>query len=110
MLLFFLPIQAFTQTTGKASWYGGSFHGRKTASGEIFSKHKHTCAHRTYPFGTILKVTNIKNNKSVTVRVNDRGPFKKGRIIDLSEAAAKHIEIDGVGTVFIEVVRESKRT
>ncbi|MCK4755525.1 septal ring lytic transglycosylase RlpA family protein [candidate division WOR-3 bacterium] len=93
--------------SGKASYYGDKFHGKKTASGEVFNKWDYTCAHKKLPFGTKLKVTNLKNKKSVIVKVNDRGPFVKGRIIDLSYAAAKKIDMikDGVIKVKIEKVR-----
>lgn len=77
--------------TAEISFYGGKFHGRNTANGEIFNKNDLTAAHKTYPFGTILKVTNPTNNKSVVVRVNDRGPYVKGRCIDLSEYAFAQI-------------------
>lgn len=89
--------------TGKASYYADKFNGRKTASGEKFRNSKLTAAHKTLPFGTKVKVTNVKNGKSVKVRINDRGPFVAGRIIDLSKKAAKKIDIDkvGVGTVKI---------
>ncbi|QQR82059.1 MAG: septal ring lytic transglycosylase RlpA family protein [Deltaproteobacteria bacterium] len=89
---------------GLASWYGGKFHGRKTASGEKFDKNDFTCAHRTLPFGTLLKVTNLANEKSVTVRVSDRGPAIKSRLIDVSQAAARDLEMLGTGTaeVFVE--------
>lgn len=92
---------------GKASYYGEKFHGRKTASGEIFNKWAYTCAHKKLPFNTKVKVTNLKNQKTVVVRVNDRGPFVKGRIIDLSFAAAKKIGMvkDGVVKVKVEVIR-----
>lgn len=92
---------------GMASYYGSKFHGRKTASGEIFNKWDYTCAHKKLPFGTKLKVTNLKNKKSVIVRINDRGPFIKGRIIDLSYAAAKKIKMikQGTAKVKIEIVR-----
>lgn len=92
---------------GKASYYGEEFHGRKTASGEIFNKWDYTCAHKKLPFDTRIKVTNLKNQRTVIVRVNDRGPFVKGRIIDLSFAAAKKIGMikDGVVKVKIEVLR-----
>lgn len=76
-------------TWGKASWYGDYFHGRETANQEIFNKNLLTAAHKTLPFNTYLLVTNLKNNKQVIVRVNDRGPYIAGRQIDLSEAAAK---------------------
>ena len=77
--------------TGKASFYAKKFSGRKTASGERLHHDSLTCAHRTYPFGTLLKVTNPANGKSVIVRVTDRGPYVRGRIIDLSVRAAKEI-------------------
>jgi rare lipoprotein A len=98
---------SFGPREGMASYYGKEFNGRKTASGERFSNSKFTAAHRELPFGTMVKVTNLANGKSVTVRVNDRGPFKKSRIIDLSYAAAKTIGIVGPGTgkVRIEVVK-----
>lgn len=83
--------------TGIASWYGPGFNGRKTASGERFNMHKLTAAHKTLPFGTVLEITNPENNKSITVKVNDRGPFIKGRVLDLSYAAAKAIGILGAG-------------
>ncbi len=84
--------------TGKASWYGPGFHGRPTASGEAYDRRDLTAAHRTLPFGTKVKVTNLNNGKSVEVEINDRGPFKKKRIIDLSEAAAKALKMKKSGT------------
>ena len=89
--------------TGKASFYANKFNGRKTASGEIFYGKNYTCAHRFLPFGTILKVTNLLNNRFVVVRVNDRGPFVKGRIIDLSLRAAKDINMIGAGTANVKI-------
>jgi len=88
-----------------ASWYGREFNGRPTSSGEIFNMNMKTCAHREYPFGTKLKVTNASNNRAVECTVNDRGPFAAGRDIDLSYAAAKEIGLTGRGTsrVVIEV-------
>lgn len=90
---------------GYATYYGPGFHGKKTASGEVFDMYGMTCAHRTLPFGTMLIVTNLSNNKSVKVRVNDRGPFVEGRILDLSYGAAKKIGIDGKELVRIEIVK-----
>ncbi len=92
---------------GKASYYGQEFHGRKTASGEVYDRGGLTCAHKDLPFGTRVKVTNLANNRSVVVRVNDRGPWVKGRIIDLSYAAAQKIDMirDGIIEVKIEVVK-----
>lgn len=83
---------------GVASWYGAEFHGRPTASGEIYNMYDYTCAHREYPFGTKLKVINLKNNKDVVCTVNDRGPFIPGRDIDLSYASAKKIDLIATGT------------
>lgn len=84
---------------GLASWYGGKFHGRKTASGERFDEDKLTCAHRTLPFGTELLVMNPATGKACTVTVNDRGPYHGKRVIDLSKAAARKLGIKGVGRV-----------
>ena len=89
---------------GIASWYGPRFQGRATANGETFNMHELTCAHRTLPLGTWLRVTNLRNRKSVLVRVNDRGPMVDGRIVDLSYAAAKAVGIDGLGKVRLEKV------
>jgi rare lipoprotein A len=93
--------------TGIASWYGKPFHGRRTASGDVYDMHKLTAAHRTLPFGVKVRVTNLENHRTVVVRITDRGPFKKGRIIDLSLAAAKKLKMveDGVVKVKIAVVR-----
>lgn len=96
-----------TPISGKASWYGAKHHGKQTASGERFNQHQLTAAHRTLAFGTRVKVTNTLNNKSVTVRVNDRGPYSKGRVIDLSRAAANKIDMinSGVAPVKLHVLR-----
>lgn len=83
---------------GIASWYGGKFQGRRTANGEVYDKYKLTAAHKTLPFNSIVEVTNINNEKTVIVRINDRGPFVKGRIIDLSKKAANMIEMEKTGT------------
>lgn len=93
--------------SGRASYYGDFFHGRRTASGERFDIHKFTAAHRTLPFGTRVKVTNLRNNKAVILKINDRGPHVKSRIIDLSKAAAKAIDLMryGAAKVSIEVVK-----
>ncbi|SFG71839.1 septal ring lytic transglycosylase RlpA family protein [Pontibacter chinhatensis] len=94
---------------GEASWYGSRYHGRKTSSGEIYNKNKMTAAHKTLPFGTVVKVTNLDNNQWVIVRINDRGPFVGDRIIDVSEAAAQKLDFhsQGIGNVKVEVL-ESK--
>lgn len=89
--------------TGVASYYATKFHGRKTASGEIFHKDSLTAAHKTLPFGTKVRVTNLKNNKSVIVKVNDRGMQGKKRIIDLSPAAAKELNMIGSGLIKVKV-------
>ena len=91
---------------GSASWYGKKFHGRPTASGEIYDMYKLTAAHKKLPLGTYVKVTNLSNGKSVIVKINDRGPYVKGRIIDLSYAAAKKIGMvkKGVQKVKIEAI------
>ena len=87
LLLAFIFLTSFDNDIYKASYYGKKFHGRKTASGEIFDMNKSTAAHNKLKFGTIVKVTSIATNKSVIVRINDRGPFIKGRDIDLSKSA-----------------------
>ena len=89
--------------TGLASWYGPKFHGNRTSSKEIFNMYDMTAAHRFLPFGTYVMVTNLQNNKSVMVRINDRGPFVRGRIIDLSYAAARAIDMIGSGVVPVRV-------
>ncbi len=88
---------------GIASWYGGKFHGRRTANGEIYNMYDLTAAHRWLPFGTLVKVTNLRNHRSVIVRINDRGPFVKNRIIDLSYAAAKALDMIKTGTAPVEI-------
>ena len=92
--------------SGKASWYGPGFHGRRTANGEVFNSNDLTAAHRSLPFGTKVRVTNMNNGRSVVVRINDRGPFSKGRIIDLSAGAARSINMinSGVAPVRVEVL------
>ncbi len=83
---------------GVVSYYAKDFHGKETSNGETFNMNDLTCAHRTFPFGTKVKVTNLENGRSVVVRVNDRGPFVEGRIMDLSLAAAKQIDLIASGT------------
>ena len=89
--------------TGMASWYGAKHHGKRTASGEIFHQEKFTAAHRSFPWGSIVKVTNLANGKSVDVRINDRGPFGKGRIIDVSRAAARVLGMVSSGVTLVRV-------
>lgn len=88
---------------GVASWYGPGFQGRKTANGERFNTHEMTAAHKTLPFNTLVKVTNLNNGVSTVVRINDRGPFIRGRIIDLSNAAKNEIQMGGLAQVRIEI-------
>lgn len=92
---------------GIATWYGKRFQGRKTANGERFDVKKLTAAHKTFPFGTIVRVVRDDTRQSVVVRINDRGPFSKGRVIDLSEAAASEIDLIQRGTtpVHLEILR-----
>jgi rare lipoprotein A len=88
---------------GNASWYGDKFHGRKTSSGETYDMYAMTAAHRTAPFGTNVRVTNMENGKQTVVSVNDRGPFVRGRIIDLSKKAAQEIDMIGTGTAKVKL-------
>jgi len=88
---------------GWASYYAGKFHGRQTANGEVYDSLGRTAAHNTLPFETMVRVRNISNGKTVTVRVTDRGPFAKDRIIDLSYTAAREIDMIGPGTAEVEI-------
>ena len=88
---------------GYASWYGVPYHGRQAASGEVYDQNKLTAAHLTLPFGTQTRVTNLENNRSVVVRINDRGPFVEGRMIDLSRAAASAIGVLGPGSALVRL-------
>ena len=109
--LFCLSSGVFAQTyKGKASYYAQPFHGRKSASGRIYNMYEYTCAHKTLPFGTKLKVTNQANGKTVTVEVTDRGPYVKGRIVDLSKAAAMDLDMmkEGVADVEVEIIKDEK--
>ena len=92
---------------GKASWYGRIFQHKKTASGEPYDMNQLTAAHRTLPLGSFVKVTNLKNDRSVVVRINDRGPILKNRIIDLSYSAAKMLRMGGVDRVRLDVIETS---
>ena len=94
--------------TGIASYYADQFEGRSTASGEIFRQSKLTAAHKKIPFGTMVKVTNLSNHKTVTVRVNDRGPYVSGRIIDLSKSAAMLIGLVGPGIAKVQIEYRKK--
>lgn len=88
---------------GRASWYGPRFHGRRTANGERFDKNAMTAAHRRLPLSSFVRVTNVANKKSVVVRINDRGPFHSGRIIDLSQAAANALGLQRAGTARVQL-------
>lgn len=89
--------------TGRASWYGRFFHGRKTANGERYNMHALTAAHKTLPLGSYVRVTNPATSRSVVVRINDRGPFVRGRVIDLSYAAATALDMAHVGTARVTI-------
>lgn len=97
--------------TGIASWYGPNFHGKRTANGEIFDQHAMTAAHRTLPMPSVVRVTNLENGRSIKVRINDRGPFKRGRIIDLSRRGAELLGFISQGTakVRVEIVESESR-
>ena len=99
----FLPRIAQYIKRGIASWYGPGFHGKKTASGEVFNMYEMTAAHKTLPIHSYAQVTNLNNNKSVIVRINDRGPYSHNRLLDLSYAAAKKIGIHSAGTGKVEI-------
>lgn len=88
---------------GMASWYGSDFHNRKTANGETYNMNDYTAAHRTLPLPSMVKITNLENGKSVKVRVNDRGPFAKGRIIDVSKKVAQKLDFHNQGTTKVMV-------
>ncbi|MCU0834333.1 MAG: septal ring lytic transglycosylase RlpA family protein [Chromatiaceae bacterium] len=113
LLLLFLPLAAVAKVgpghteNGIASFYHDRFHGRKTANGERFDQSAYTAAHKTLPLGTTVRVTRVDNGKSILVRINDRGPFKKGRVIDLSRRAARDLGMieKGLVKVKVEVVR-----
>ncbi|OGR05443.1 MAG: hypothetical protein A2511_11320 [Deltaproteobacteria bacterium RIFOXYD12_FULL_50_9] len=98
-----LPSSEGYVETGIASWYGGEFHGRKTANGETFNMHEMTAAHKTLPMHTLLLVRNLENSRETVVRVNDRGPFVKARIVDLGLAAASDLGITGAGTARVQI-------
>jgi rare lipoprotein A len=92
-----------TTHTGVASWYGPGFHGRKTTSGEVYDQNGHTAAHKSWPLGTQVRVTNLDNGRTTEVRINDRGPFVSGREIDLSYAAARELDMIGPGTCNVKL-------
>ncbi len=96
------------EATGHASWYGPGFHGKKTASGKKFNRHALTAAHKTLPLNSKALVTNLETHESVVVTINDRGPHGRGRLIDLSQAAAHAIGIHGVGKVLVTALEDSQ--
>jgi rare lipoprotein A len=102
-LLTNIVIFAYEQD-GIASWYGPYFHGKKTANGEIFNTYSMTAAHKSLPFGSIVRVISLENGKEVIVRINDRGPFAKDRIIDLSKAAASELDLLSKGTMNVKII------
>jgi rare lipoprotein A len=112
LLAFAWQPDAFSQVAlgktekGRASYYSTRFHGRKTSFGEIHKSNELSAAHRTYPFNTMLEITNLDNDKKVIVRVNDRGPYSKNRLVDISKEAARQLEIvgQGIGNVSVRVV------
>jgi rare lipoprotein A len=99
-----LPDSKGFRQRGIASWYGKNFHGKKTSNGEIYDMYAMTAAHKTLPLGTYVRVQHIENKRELEVRINDRGPFVRGRIIDLSYTAAKKLGIVGPGTADVEIV------
>jgi rare lipoprotein A len=108
LIALFLPFSGTSEDLGYekigiASFYANSFYGKKTASGEKLKKTKLTAAHKKFPFNTLVEVTNLANRKSVIVRITDRGPYKKGRVIDLSEAAAKRLNLKKIGLVRVKI-------
>lgn len=106
VFIFVLSVTStFAQKTGKASYYASTFKGRHTADGGIYHPDSLTCAHLTYPFGTILKVRNPKNDMEVVVTVTDRGPHIRNRIIDLSYSAAKQLDIISAGIAIVEITK-----
>jgi rare lipoprotein A len=109
------PVEAspMQRELGVASYYAQQYNGKKTASGEPYNMHEMTAAHRRLPFGTRVRVTNLNNNSSVVVRINDRGPFVRGRVIDVSLAAARKLEMVRSGVAKVEIVpvsAEAKRS
>jgi len=107
--LFFSSCGKFITENGKASFYGNEFNGRKTASGSVYNKNKLTAAHKTLPFGTVVRVKNTANGKTVKVTITDRGPFVKGRIIDLSEKAAEDIDMVNQGVAQVQLKYRKKK-
>jgi rare lipoprotein A len=103
-----LPDSVGFVQTGMASWYGKDFHGRLTANGEVYDMHRLTAAHKTLPLGTFVDVENLSNHRKIIVQINDRGPFVKGRILDLSYEAAKRLQIIGPGVAEVRITALGK--
>ncbi|MFA9206343.1 MAG: septal ring lytic transglycosylase RlpA family protein [Burkholderiaceae bacterium] len=103
LVILLLSSCGYTSRKGLASYYADSYEGKTTANGEIYRQGKITAAHKTLPFGTKVEVTNLSNNKSVVVRINDRGPYIRGRIIDLTKAAAREINMVGAGVAKVKI-------
>lgn len=95
--------EVVTVMYGKASYYGSEFEGRSTANGDTFSNREYTAAHKSLPFGSIVKVTNLANNQTVIVRINDRGPYAAGRVIDLSRKAAEELDMIRAGVIDVKI-------
>ncbi len=108
LIISLLPSCSYTTRKGLASYYADSYEGKTTANGEVYRQSKITAAHKTLPFGTKVEVTNLSNNKSVVVRINDRGPYISGRIIDLTKAAAKEIDMVGAGVAKVKIRYKKK--
>lgn len=108
LVILLLSSCGYTTRKGLASYYADSYEGKTTANGEIYRQGKITAAHKTLPFGTKVEVTNLSNNKSVVVRINDRGPFIRGRIIDLTMAAAREIDMVGAGVAKVKIRYKKK--
>jgi rare lipoprotein A len=109
LIVMFTSCSRYVTETGTASYYGGQFNHKKTSSGKKFNKHRLTAAHKTLPFGTKVIVTNLSNHQRVKVRITDRGPFVKGRIIDLSEKAARRISMISQGITQVELKYKKKK-
>lgn len=115
LVVAFLFVQGCASTKritvdGMASWYGPNFHGKTTANGETYNQNELTAAHKTLPFNSVVRVTNLDNGKQVTVRINDRGPYVRGRVIDLSRAAASEVDMIGPGLarVRLEILKTDR--
>jgi rare lipoprotein A len=103
-------LPAYSDSVGTASYYGKGFNGRRAANGEVFNMHAMTAAHRSLPFGTRLQVTNMKNGRSVVVRIQDRGPYVRGRVLDLSYGAARALDMIATGTAKVKMVAIGAKT